>query len=58
MELGACLEIVEILNNNNSLDEAKTKIESQGNSGMSFGLVCAMVKEFSDRGNEFVEYVR
>lgn len=58
MELGACLDIVSILNNNGTLDEAKEKIESQGHSGMSFGLVCAMVKEFSDRGNEFVKYVR
>ncbi|ACA42291.1 hypothetical protein [Lysinibacillus sphaericus] len=58
MELGASLDIVRILNSNGTLDEAKEKIESQGHSGMSFGLVCAMVKEFSDRGNEFVEYVK
>ena len=58
MELGCCLDIVKILNNNGTLDEAKNKIESQGHSGMSFGLVCAMVKEFCDRGNEFVNYVR
>lgn len=58
MELGACLDIVSILNNNGTFDEAKAKIEGQGHSGMSFGLVCAMVKEFSSRGNEFVEYVR
>lgn len=58
MELGACLDIVSILNNNGTFDEAKAKIENQGHSGMSFGLVCAMVKEFSSRGNEFVEYVR
>ncbi|MNT82855.1 hypothetical protein D3C72_2226450 [compost metagenome] len=58
MELGACLDIVNILNNNGPLDEAKKTIESQGHTGMSFGLVCAMVKEFSDRGEEFVNYVR
>jgi len=58
MELGACLEIVKILNNNGPLDEAKAKTESQSHSGMSFGLVFSMVKEFSERGNEFVEYVR
>lgn len=58
MELRCCLDIVTILNNDGSLDEAKEKIESQGHSGMSFGLVCAMVKEFSERGEEFVEYVR
>ncbi|WP_227394210.1 hypothetical protein [Jeotgalibacillus aurantiacus] len=58
MELGACLDIVSILNNHGTLDEAKEKIESQDHSGMSFGLVCSMVREFSERGNEFVEYVR
>lgn len=58
MELGASLDIVRILNSNGTFDEAKEKIESQNHSGMSFELVCAMVKEFSDRGNEFVEYVK
>lgn len=58
MELGASLDIVKILNNNGTLYEAKEKIESQNHSGMSLGLVCAMVKELSDRGNEFVEYVK
>ena len=57
MELGACLHIVNILNNNGTLEEAKEEIESQGHSGMSFGLVCSMVKKVSERGNEFVEYV-
>lgn len=57
MELGNCLDIVEILNNNGSLEEAKELIESQGHSGMSYGLVCAMVREFSERGQEFVDYV-
>ena len=58
MELGMCLDIVKELNNNCSLDEAKVIIESQCHSGMSFGLICAMLKSFCDRGNEFVEYVR
>ncbi len=58
MELGYCLDIVKILNNNGTLDEAKEKIESQDHSGMSFRLVCFMVKEFCDRGIEFVNYVR
>lgn len=58
MELGACLDIVKILNNNGTLDKAKKKIESQNHSGMSFGLVCSMVKEFCHRGSEFVDYVR
>lgn len=58
MELGCCLDIVDILNNEGSLDQAKEKIESQDHSGMSFGLVCSMVREFSDRGKDFVDYVR
>jgi hypothetical protein len=58
MELGASLDIIKILNNGGSLDEAKDAIESQGHSGMSFGLVCSMVREFCDRGQEFVGYVK
>lgn len=57
MELRACLDIVKILNSG-TLEEAKTMIEEQGHSGMSFSLVCSMVKEFSPRGEEFVEFVR
>lgn len=40
------------------LDTTKTVIENQGHSGMSFGLVCSMVKSFCDRGEEFVSYVK
>ena len=58
MELKCCLDIVSELNKGCSLDEAKTIIEGQGHSGMSFGLVCSMVKSFCDRGQEFVSYVR
>ena len=57
MELKCCLNIVEILNKG-TLEEAKKEIESQGHSGMSFGLVCSMVKEFSPKGEEFVNYIR
>jgi hypothetical protein len=58
MELGNCLEIVEQLNKGTELEKVKPLIEDQGHSGMSFGLVCSMVREFADRGNEFVEYAR
>jgi hypothetical protein len=58
MELKCCLDIVEELNNGCDLKTAKEIIYEQGHSGMSFGLVCSMVKSFCDRGNEFVEYVR
>lgn len=58
MELGCCLDIVKILNNNGTLDEAKAMIESQNHSGMSWGLVCNMVRTFCDRGHEFATYVK
>ena len=58
MELGCCLKIVKILNDGGTLVDAKKEIESQEHSGMSFGLVRTMVREFCDRGQEFVDYVR
>jgi len=58
MELGNCLEIVEQLNKGTELEKVKLLIEGQGHSGMSFELVCSMVREFADRGNKFVEYAR
>lgn len=58
MELGATLDIVKELNAGCKLDVAKSIIDGQGHSGMSYGLVCSMVKAFCDRGYEFVSYVR
>ncbi len=58
MELGACLDIVKELNAGCDLEAAKQIIEGQGHSGMSFGLVCSMVRSFCDRGNEFVAFVK
>ena len=58
MELGNCLDIVKELNSGCELDTAKKIIENQGHSGMSFGLVCSMVKAFCDRGAEFVAHAR
>jgi len=58
MELGCCLDIVEILNAGEPLEVAKKKIEDQNHSGMSFSLVCAMVGEFCVRGKEFMDYVK
>jgi len=58
MELVNCLEIVEQLNKGESLKNVKPLIENQGHSGMSFGLVCSMVRSFCDRGEAFVDYVR
>jgi hypothetical protein len=56
MELSNCLTIVKELNAGCELATAKTIIEEQGHSGMSFGLVCSMVKSFCDRGAEFASY--
>lgn len=58
MELGHCLEIVKALNEGCDISAAKDIIHNQGHSGMSFGLVRAMVQAFCDRGNEFAEYVK
>lgn len=58
MELGCCLNIVKILNGGGTLEEAKKEIEKQGHSGVSWGLVCSMVKAFCDRGQEFVNFVK
>jgi hypothetical protein len=58
MELEATLDIVKELNNGCDLQVAKEIIENQGHSGMSFGLVCSMVKSFCNRGAEFVAYAR
>lgn len=58
MELGASLDIIKVLNETGDLDKAKEIIESQGHSGMSFWLVRSIVEAFSDKGDEFVAYVR
>lgn len=58
MELGHTLSIIEKLNAGCKMDAAKKIIERQGHSGMSFSLVCSMVKSFCDRGDQFVNYVR
>lgn len=58
IELGCCLDIVQELNNGITFKKAKEIIDRQDHSGMSFGLVCSMVKSFCDRGKEFVDYIR
>ena len=54
MELGQCLDIVKILKTGD-FNKAKETMENQGHSGMSWGLMKSMVKEFSDVGEEFVK---
>lgn len=58
MELKCCLDIVSALNSGCSFEDAKSIIDNQGHSGMSFSLVCSMVKSFCDRGSLFVSYVK
>jgi len=58
MEIDASLEIIELLNSGGTLKDAKTIIDGQGHSGMSYGLVGSMVKAFSKRGSEFVDFLR
>lgn len=54
MELGHTLEIVERLNAGCDFSEARTILDKQGHSGMSFGLMRSMIRSFCDRGEEFV----
>lgn len=58
MELGQCLKLIKILNNENSFEEAKEELNNQGHSGMSYGLMKSMIAEFSGKGEEFLEYIK
>jgi len=58
MELKASIDIIKELNNGCSIEQAESIIESQGHSGMSYGLVRSMVKQLCKRGEEFVAYTR
>ena len=60
MELDNTLQIQEILKANYSeefFEKAKKCMEDQGHSGMSWSLVCAMIKEFCVHGEEFVMWL-
>ena len=54
MELDCAIKLVKILNTSDNIEDtyqsAKAEIESQGHSGMSFGLVKAMIKSFHKNG--------
>lgn len=56
-ELGACLDIVKELNKGCSYKKAENIINEQGHSGMSYGLVCSMVRSFCDKGDSFVKFL-
>ena len=59
MELDCTIKLVKILNTSDSIEDtfqsAKDEIESQGHSGMSFGLVKSMIKSFHKNGILFCE---
>lgn len=59
MELDNTLEIQEILTSGdkNSFEKAKQCMENQGHSGMSWSLVCSIIKEFCTFGESFVDYL-
>lgn len=60
MELDNTLQIQEILSSEyseESFEKAKKCMEEQGHSGMSWSLVCAMIKEFCIHGEEFVMWL-
>lgn len=57
-ELGCTLDIVEKLNNDCDFSEVKVILDEQGHSAMSFHLMCAMIKTFCDRGEEFITTVQ
>lgn len=56
MELGCTLEIGDYLNNKD-FEGAKIALNNQGHSGMSYGLVKAMVKEFCNNSEEFLDII-
>lgn len=60
MELDATLEIIKELNkatdSNNHFAEAKNIFDKQDHSGLSYGLICAMLNMFAPNGVEFVKY--
>lgn len=53
IELGMCLDIIKIINEK-SLEEAVGVMKEQDHSGMSWELMKSMVREFSNKGEEFV----
>lgn len=58
MELEAALTLIEMLDVNHcALEEAGKEFSDQGHSGMSAGLMFAMMKTFCIRGQEFVDYI-
>lgn len=53
MELGQCLDIIRIVKEK-SIQDGIDVMKNQGHSGMSWGLMKSMIREFCDCGNEFL----
>ena len=56
MELVALKEIVEAYNDGKPREEIKEILINQGHSGMSYGLMCALIYDFIDK--ELGEYLK
>ena len=56
-ELGWCLNIIQMLNSNETFLAAKEELLKQGHTGGSLRVVCDMVIDFSQIGREFVKYL-
>lgn len=54
-DLASAIEIMKALDSNVSIKEAQKIIDRQGHSGMSYGIVRLVVKQFSPRGQEFFD---
>ena len=52
-DLTSAIEIMKALDGGASIENAKNIIDNQGHSGMSYGVVRLVVKQFSPRGQEF-----
>lgn len=56
LDLNAAIEIMEMLENGATLDEAKEVLDGQDHSGASYGMVRNIIFSFSKQGPEFFEY--
>lgn len=52
-DIASAIEIMKALDGGDSIGNVKNIIDNQGHSGMSYGVVRLIVKQFSPRGQEF-----
>lgn len=58
VDLKVAFEIIKILESGGTFEEAKQKLDPKNHSGRSLPLICNLVKMFSQRGEEFFNYIR